>query len=526
MTAHSLWQQILDRRRNPRDPSPIYRRVPAGTPLDLLDALEALDAALPGYEEARLYYEGDIGEFFEDPRLEEELRGTAVAYRFRLARTPVTALASRIRIASISVPGNTQATEAIARIRKANDMDNLESDLIRDMLADGDAYVLVWPYEHDDDPDDAGDDELVEAGIEISYNSPTCGRMLYDEQHPTRKRLYLRRWAETTRGTGTEKDTTVWRADLYYPDGVKCYVSADHKPGEALGTWSEHTPDTDDDHGDAGREGEGEGEGYSLPTPEAGGNELPVFHLRNEAPYGRPEHKDAYGPQDAINKALITQLTVMDSHGAPHRYRVLAEDAELNSDNDDPQWDDAPTTGDREPGVGRYRMRSGQGVEDVYTGTKEVGQFAAADLDTFNAPVELHIRMMAFATGTPLHYFPITGQQPSGLSRILDDAPLDDRADDRRRRLTGTLTEMWRYILRLAGHTVDEVVIEWAPPRLVLDKEWWETAQIKREMGVPLEQILREAGYTPTEINDFTNAASGTPDGVPAPRNEETGHDD
>lgn len=468
-------------RRSQRDDR-IYTHIPDGTPEDLARGLEDLDQATPDYDVARLYYEGHVDEFFEfaaTPAIQRKIEATGQRYRFRMAKTPVNALANRVRIAAITVPGDQAATDEIDRIRAANNMSILEADLIRDTFVDGDGYLVVWPYE--DDESTTTDDDLADAGVEVTYNSPVCGRMLYDEEHLGRKIFYIKRWQDTT-----NRDAPVWRVDLYYPDGrVESWESIDHKPGEALGTWVE----ADDED--------------TAPPVEEGGGEVPVFHFRTGSPYGRPEHRDAYGPQDAINKALITQITTMDSHGWPHRYRLLADGAELDSNSDDPDWDDdaAPLTSTQ--GGKSTSLRHGSGVEDVYNNTKEVGQFAAADLSGFNDPVEMYVRLMAQVTETPPHYFDISGQQPSGIARIRAEAPLDDKADDRKARLAVTFEEMWRYILRLRGVEVDKVAIEWAPPRIVLDKEFWETAKIKSGLGVPMRQILLEAGYLPSQVDEW-----------------------
>src|SRR3546814_17791675 len=37
--------------------------------------------------------------------------------------------------------------------------------------------------------------------------------------------------------------------------------------------------------------------------------EIPFFHFRTARPYGRPEHKKAYGPQDALTKLVTTMMS-------------------------------------------------------------------------------------------------------------------------------------------------------------------------------------------------------------------------
>jgi len=46
--------------------------------------------------------------------------------------------------------------------------------------------------------------------------------------------------------------------------------------------------------------------------PENPLKKLPVFHFRNDPPYGQPEHKGFYGPQDAIDKLIISHVAGVD----------------------------------------------------------------------------------------------------------------------------------------------------------------------------------------------------------------------
>ena len=45
-----------------------------------------------------------------------------------------------------------------------------------------------------------------------------------------------------------------------------------------------------------------------------------------------------------------------------------------------------------------------------------------------------------------------------------------------------------------------EVDIEWASPAVILDLDWWEVADRRRDHGVPQDVILREANYPADEV--------------------------
>lgn len=69
---------------------------------DLINGLEALDDAEPGYSKAQMYYEGDIPEFFASARLRRAMMRSGIALRFNFARTPVDAVVERLRLAAVN----------------------------------------------------------------------------------------------------------------------------------------------------------------------------------------------------------------------------------------------------------------------------------------------------------------------------------------------------------------------------------------------------------------------------------------
>jgi len=472
---------------------------------ELTAGLAALDDALPDYEEAERYYEGHVAEVFSSARIRRAIARTGQRYRFRLAKTPVRVLADRVKVAGVTVAGDQATTGLLAEIREANGMDVVEPETLLRCFEYGDAYAIVWPY--DDEPG-SDDDPLAGVGVEISYNSPKCVRVVYDERNPRRKAFAVKRWPERD-----PLGRLVWRVDVFFRDRVERWVSEDHQPEATTGQgvwlpydWDGQDPVLDNPYG-----------------------QIPVFHFRTAMPYGTPAHADAYGPQDAINKLLITQLTTTDGHGWPQRYRLTDKGAELDNAGDDPDWDDD----DDGPGVSTLggvssSLRSGPGTVQDFTGTRAVGQFDAADPKVFLDPTDLYVRLMAQVTGTPFHYFDPTGDQPSGESLKTANAPLDASADRMQTILAHEFAAMYRFALRVAGAAVDKPVeIAWAPPDVVTDKDWWETAQLKKSMGVPPRQILAEANYTAEQLDAWGISEQSEPAVQSAPvQDQKEGQED
>lgn len=477
---------------------------------DLIRGLTELGLSEDAYLKAQNYYEGRVGEFFASDQLRRRIAKTGSRYKFNLAKTPVRALANRVEVAAVSVPNNTAATAKIEQIWKANDLGNNAPNLHLRTFEYGDGYMMVWGVDEDETNPD-----LLAAGVRVCFKSPLNTRMLYDEEDPSKEAFTVSRWRETFLD-----GTKVWRVDLYYDDTIEPYWAedkgADDKGLLTPSRWQAyHDPNATTDE---------------WPQPHDEG-QIPFFHFRNDMPYGVPEHVEAYGPQDAITKLLITQLTTADSYGVPERYTIAEAGADLNSNSDDPDWDDdeeAPAQAGTST-VSSSR-RSGPGTVQDYYGKKTVGQFPQADPKALTDPVELYVGLMSQATETPLRFFKPGGQMPSGYSQEMSDEPFNNKVDARTRMLTATWRRLWRFALRLADVPLSDdqdITIMWKPPGIKLAKDFWDIAAQKEAMGIPRRQILLEAGYTAAQLDAFgiTEATTPAPQANPNDDKEGNGED-
>ena len=143
---------------------------------DVVIGVTSLDDARPAYTEAEDFYEGNAREAFANAQVEQDLAKTGDKYRVNLARRIVNLLANKIKVASVSVPGDDAATAQLEAIRTAMDSIVYDKALITKVCTFGDAYLLVWPC----DPEDETEDEDVrEAGVKLTIQSPTSVRMIY-----------------------------------------------------------------------------------------------------------------------------------------------------------------------------------------------------------------------------------------------------------------------------------------------------------------------------------------------------------
>lgn len=428
---------------------------------DLMAGLKAIDEARPAYELARKFYDGDVDEVFTSARLRLLFADQAGQYRMNLAKTPVNAVVNRLEIAAVSVQGSAEQTQLLAdRVWTANQMDLEAPDIHLGTCEFGDYYLIVWDGDED-------------GTVDMFGNSPLNCRMMYDPDNPRRKRYLIK-----VRKVGKRR-----RATLYYADRVERYTTVrDDVTGEAETDWEEYV-----DH---------DGDAWPIPNPYGA---VPAFHFRTGRPYGLPLHLGAYGPQNAINKLVATQMGTVDYAGAPQRY-ALQDRPAASDDSVAADFGDEGTEVDGQAEGEQYQ--AGPATVWLMKGVKGVGQFAVAEPKTFLDPLELYVRLMAQITEMPLHLFDPGGDQPSGESRRTADTTLVKKV----RYLTLSLVATWADALEFALKVLDvaaRVDVRYANPDSVDSVEGWQVTAAKVAAGVPLRQALLEAGYTAAQLDEW-----------------------
>jgi Phage portal protein, SPP1 Gp6-like len=455
---------------------------------DLMDGLEALREAADEYEQAEDYYKGTMFEYFASPRLRTALRASDVSFRARLAAIPVDAVAERLEIAAITVNDNADASTQLEIIWTENEL--LFESTVANAKACmyGDCYLIVWP---NDDEDAAGGET-----VEIYYNSPLQVRIIYDKEKPLKKKFAIKCWELETEGTREQNPPK--RANLYYSDRIERYITLPNAKGDKDEEWVMYV--TDEMRELIAESEDLEDEDLSTIVNPYG--EIPVFHLRNSRPYGIPEHEKAYGPQDAVNKLIITHMATIDYQGFPQRYaltdpKVTGEGSDELADFDEDDTEADETTG------GDATYKAGPGEVWLMKGMRGVGQFEVADPDAFLKPLDRHVRLMASLTNTPLHYFDPMGDSPSGEALRAKEAPLVKKIKNRQQAFASTWAQAFQFALLTLGIEKVKVDVRWTVPASVEDKDGWETAKIKGEVGVPDDQLLKEGGYTDEQATQW-----------------------
>lgn len=426
--------------------------------------LDEISAAGAARRTAVQYDEGTNDELFLNGKIAKLLRDSA-HFRPNYARTVVQSVHDRLEIEAVSiVPTATGA--AVQTQWDDNDLDSLLDDTLRDTLVGGDHYVIIWPGEQD-------------GTVDVIAHSSENVRVWYDLSQPRKPIRAIKVW----------KQSGQWRVWECTPTRVFRWISP---PGDK------------DLKADKLVQFEETNEAGAVVTPAEEDNpfgEVPVVHFRTKRPYGRPEHRDAYGPQDAINKLIASGMSSVDYQAFPQRY-ALQEVGKTPSgtlwDDDD---DDATPTGDT--AKPKYSADPGQ---VWWLDAKAVGQFASADADAFLKPLSAQIEAMAATTQTPVFHLVAGPQSPSGEERRASESPLMAKVRRRQRSFERSIEHVVRLIAVALGVPFESAQVRWADPSRLDDKSKWDTALAKQQAGVPRKQALLEAGYDEDTVNKWEAA--------------------
>lgn len=451
------------------DSAPISAKDSA--PADLIEGFRELQVALPAYEKAEAYYRGTIGELYSSPRIARVLAYTDNRYRVNFAKTPVDVVADRLEISSVTVPANDKMTLVLSSLYRKARLHRKSRTVHHRVSEYGDAYMFAWPAE---------DSTLENPVFDIYYNNPKTTRAIYDSSNPDEVRFFIKCWRAVGPLSNSEQKK-VWYVTLYYKDQFVKYVQKlDADPNRAS-SWSEVDV---------------------LPNPYG---QFPIFHFRNEDPFGCPEHYAAYGAQDAINKLSTTLVHTSEYQGFPQRYGLAMPNAAIAGDStDNSMWDDEATPSPQ--GNKDSDLEGGPGTFLRLEGIAAAGSFPAAQSSAFLDPLQFYIRAMAQVTTTPIRFFFSIGEPPSGESLRAADAPLIKKVTDRQ----DAYEETWEDLYQFALFTLTEeefiVDIQWAPAASIDDAAGWDTIRLKVNTGVPLHVALVEAGYPRETVDEWVRS--------------------
>lgn len=525
--------QVLREAVNPGQDDPLKASI-----ADIMRGLEQLKAKREIYSEADDFFEGDVGMVWASEAVQKILEASGIEdiNDFNYAAIPVKRMASRLRVSAVvagpaeeneDVAGTPQTQEApevkaanraIAQLRKDNQSDAEEKRLFKLASRYGEAYLLTWPGEIVDGK--AGGEPRKT--VDMRVNSPYNVIMVYDEEDTLRALYALKSW-EANESSGTEARKPVVRTNLYYPDRIERWTTEPGGNPEKEDAWYKLTDadfgnlDEDDVEAIAADEfwdpdADPDGDGNLVPEPLTDDipnpwGRIPWFHFRNDRP-PHPEHVDAYGPQQMINKLVYGLAGTVDYTSFPQRYVLmdpmkddplqnLSDPAHPDVEDDDPENEGGNSGLSAEPGA----------VWKLWGGA--AGQFEAASLTGFLDALDRCVQSMSDLTGLPKFAFTSSVQMPSGESYREAASDWNALAQDRIDAYDATLQDAYEFSLTMLDIDGVSVDVRWKPTTQVNDSAGWGVIRLKIDAGVPPKVVLEEAGYPPEQVDEWLKDATG-----------------
>jgi hypothetical protein len=442
-----------------------------GDAAEIVDAYADLVDARGAYKEARVFADGEKGDIYASRRVRVMLQtlGVEAPYDLNYCAIPIRVITDRLDLAA-PTSGDKQLLAAAQAFHRQHRL-GIVAQVTHIMASTyGDAYIYA-----EEDPE----------GAILRVNNPESVRAIYTTADPIDPVLLVKAWEDTD-----PHGKPVIRANLYYPDShIEKWVTKPGALGKLERDWLRYPEDPED---------------IELP------GRLPFFHFRNNWPYGTPEHRSIYGAQLLVNKLVVTHAATVDFQGFPQRYYMADPKMDDPLENlDDPDYPEDEYD-DPEGPDGRSALSAHpSSVWKLYG--RSAGQFTSADAATFMTPLDRYIQSMSELSGLPAHHFKtVQGQTPSGAALRVLDKPTDDIVGKRQRVYGEEWSELYRHMLN-AGPEAD-LGVRWRPLRVIDDPEWWQTVELKRRNGVPLERLLIESGYSPEEATEWAKTAPPLPE--------------
>lgn len=431
---------------------------------DIEKALKTFVDNSKKYELYRNYYDGNQVSAFDTEKfntaVSEAFKTFAANFKLNLCPAVCDALKDKLIIENFRVESGDAEIPVKAWEIWQNNFMEIRSDEIHDeAVTMGDAYLQVWTN--------------PEGKVTMYSQKADRCMVVYDEEIPGKILWAAKYWYQPDKRV---------RLTLFYPDEVQKYVSKKEAGKTLPQKASDYVEYTDD--------------GKSVIANPY--NKVPIFHFANNGKTGqrgKSELADAIPVQDSLNRTVMDEMVAMQFASFLQRWAIGIE-----SNIDDDGNEISPFIA---------------GVEKVWTTENpdaKFGTFPASDLTQFLAVKDSAIIDMARVTGTPLWYFVhIDGGFPSGEALNKSQTRHINKVKNRMMRFGQTWADAVSFGMMMENGTKNQDVrlfTQWIEPEPVSRKEELENIILEKEIGLPDEQALIEAGYGESDIKKFLEIAA------------------
>jgi len=411
---------------------------------------------------ARKYHDGEQGVKLT-PRLEQFIN-TNFEFRLNICKTVVVAVSEKLRVTGFN-SGNTSLIEWAQAIWRHNKMGARQEDIYENSLRDGESFIIV---EWDNDeaiPIFSTNERYTDTSVDGNGSGVWA---VYNQDDPNQDMLYaVKQWIEKVDDT----ENYIIRRNFYYPDRIEKWYT------DGYTEWKHYSE---------------EGEGWPIPWTGSDGQPLGIAVIPFNNRGLRCEAWDAFPPQDALNKTFVDLLSSSDLT-AFRIYYALGF---------------IPTSDGKAPADdGSNLLRVEPGTVISTTKSKRDAEFSAVDPADVAPLMNLAHQIVlwcAMVTNTPVSRFISTRLVASNETLKEQEGPLIARVTARQESFGSAWTDCFTLALKLtekfgdgtynvsAGGTVDPL---WAEATSRGESEKLNDLKVKKDLGVPQEQLWVEMGY-------------------------------
>lgn len=412
-------------------------------PTDIEIAVGALLGKEPLESKYYAYFDGAQPVVYSTEKLNAVFGDINARFTENWCAVVVNSVLHRLELRDLQVQDNEQLTKDLQAIRELSGLVDDEDMIHEDLCVTGEAFVLV---------------EMDEAGIIQAYrNDPRNCYAHYYTDNPRKIRFAAKWWVQDDRKI---------RLNMYYEDRTEMYqASREFIPGErvnekAFQPWE--TPIVDNPTGI-----------------------VPMFHFRTNRRRPKSELESVIEPQDMLNKLLADMMVAAEFGAYAQRYVISQAGIEGLKNRPFGIWDLVASDGESQPTV--------------------AGQFPHTPLANYLDGINKVATDIGIITNTPKHYFFAQGGDPSGEALIAMEAPLNKKVGKIIRALAVTWRDIGAYLLLLANRAVPSQSIwaNYAPPETVQPKTQAEIRKLNVEAGIPLDNVLRDEGWTEADLQQM-----------------------
>lgn len=137
------------------------------------------------------------------------------------------------------------------------------------------------------------------------------------------------------------------------------------------------------------------------------------------------------------------------------------------------------------------------------------GDFATANLEQFLKVKDSFRGDIASVTGTPLHYFMQSQLRNTASGEALRKAETRfiAKVRDRQESFGQIWADAMQFALTIEGKGSGvQLITDWEDPAPMSDKEFLENILLKKQIGLPVEQALIEAGYGKADVQGMVRS--------------------